>query len=112
MANPPVNPDNIQPFAPPPAAEIEDAVRPELPEARDLAEKILRGKAPEPVGYTVAHDRVGSHGNHGEEAGEGAWTRGRRLSAKAVRDHFRGAPEADALIQRLVSIGALVPFYE
>jgi hypothetical protein len=101
--------DNIKPFAPPSPDALET---PEQKEARETAEKVVAGKLV-PVGYTVAHERVGSHGNmHDGTPGLAAWVKDRRLSAKEVRDHFQGDPDADALIERLVSLGALVPFYE
>lgn len=97
MASQPVSPQSIKPFAPPAPKDLE---RDEDREARETAEKVRRGKAPTPVGFAVRHDVVGP------------WAGGQRLGREDVLGHFRGHPEADAFVDRLVGLGALVPFFE
>lgn len=99
-------PDDLPPFAPPSQKTLDETLRPEAAQAADDAEKILRDKLPDPVGYCVNHDFVGP------------WKKDERVGAKQVRDHLQGQyhrlpdGQVDEALARLVGLNALVPFYE
>jgi hypothetical protein len=97
----------LPPFTPPTQKHIDENLKPEDAEAKDLAEKVLRQKVSPPVGFTVNHDGVGP------------WTKGQRLSVQQVRAQLGGQShritdedEQDACIQRLIELNALVPHFE
>ncbi len=98
--------DKLPPFAPPSQKTLDEAIRPEVAEAKELSLKLAKGTTPDPVGFEVNHDRVGN------------WVKGQRVSIKEVKEelqsdrHHLPDSEVDGAIARLVELNALVPFFE
>lgn len=97
----------LPPFAPPSQETLNERINPEGAEAKETAEKIAREKLPDPKGFTVNHDVVGP------------WTKGQRISIGEVKAHLGGREhhitDQDVMehhVNRLVSLGALVPHFE
>lgn len=109
MPNPSPNPSekkDLPPFAPP-SQEAMQKMKPGAEEAKETAEKIQREKVAAPERYKVNHELVGP------------WRKDQVLTAKEIHDHLAGRAhgvddeaERNEHVNRLVSLGAIVPHHE
>lgn len=101
------DPNELPPFRPPGPRSLDGRLKPEEAEARETAEQIQREKVAAPERYTVNHELVGP------------WHKGRVLFAGEIHEHLSGRAhriedeaERNECINRLVSLGAIVPYHK
>ena len=101
------NKDLPEPVQMPSQTALDNNLRPEILEAKDLAAKLEAGKVKTPTGYVVNHDGVGD--------GYKIWAKNERINPDELADHFkRKGLEGDAVavaINRLVGLHALIPTF-